>query len=307
MLHRVWKGVVGDDHMYYSSSSDGLTWTDQRQIRGRTSHGPALIVLNYRLHRAWKGADTSSIYHSSSPDGLTWTDPQQIRGDTNRGPALVAWNNTLYLAWKASTSTSMFMSSLSSDGRWLPLPHPAIAGSTSHTPALSVGAGLYSDYLYCLWKGADTDTRMFLAAGSSEDDWLLQPGHEWRVVGLGDEWEVVGRTSHGPALCPLGGRLYCLWKGEGSDSRTFISYSTNGQKWSWSPPQQVSGQTSHGPALATGPGGKFYRLWKNPDNAIMISIGTFGLFGIEWGVKWTAEQQIVGLTSNTPSLVNLGR
>ena len=66
MLHIVWKGVVGDNHMYHSSSPDGRTWTDPQQIRGQTSHGPALAVFNYRLHRAWKGADTTTIYYSSS-------------------------------------------------------------------------------------------------------------------------------------------------------------------------------------------------------------------------------------------------
>ena len=296
MLHRVWKGVVGDNHMYHSSSPDGRTWTDPQQIRGQTSHGPALAVFNNRLHRAWKGADTTTIYYSSSPDGLTWTDPQPIVGATNRGPALVAWNNTLYLARKADGSTSMYMSSLSADGRWVPLRQPAIAGRTSHTPALSVGAGGFADKLYCVWKGADTDTRMFLTTGSREDYWLLEPGHEL---------EVVGRTSHGPALSPLGGRLYRLWKGEGTDTRMFISSSESGA--GWSPPQQAGGQTTHGPALTQGPGG-LYRLWKDPNNAIMISIGTPAWSGVDWSsVEWTAKQQIVGLTGNTPSLVNLGR
>jgi hypothetical protein len=299
VFHRVWKGVVGDDHMYYSSSSDGLTWTDQQQIRGRTSHGPALIVFNYRLHRAWKGADTSSMYHSSSPDGVTWTDPQPIpEAYTSHGPALAVYHDTLYLAWKGAGHTSMYLSSLPPDGQWS-FPR-RIAGRTSHNPALSVG----NDRLYCLWKGEGTDTRMFTTSGSSEDPYLLLP------VNMGGwELEVSGRTSHGPALTYAS--TFCrLWKGEGTDTRMFMSTSdlpdgpAGTGYYIWSPPQQVGGQTSQGPALL--PRGGLYRLWKNStDDTMLISIGTVTRPS-SVHIEWTAKQPISGLTSHTPSLVRFG-
>ena len=301
MLHRIWKGVVGDDHMYHSASSDGLTWTDQRQIRGRTSHGPALIVFGRRLHRAWKGpGDDTNIYHSSSFDGLTWTDRQPIPDAyTSHGPALAVYNDTLYLAYRGS-NTYMYMSSLPPDGQWS-RPRP-IAGRTSHNPALSAGNGR----LYCLWKGVGTDTRMFTTSGSSEDPYLLLP-----VRAGGWELEISGRTSHGPALTRVG--TFCrLWKGEGTDARMFMSTSDHpdgpaGTGYHiWSPPQQVGGQTSHGPALL--PGGGLYRLWKNSaDDTMLISIGTLTRpTASSVHIEWTAEQPISGLTSHTPSLVRFG-
>jgi hypothetical protein len=124
--------------------------------------------------------------------------------------------------------------------------------------------------------------------------------------------EVPGRTSHGPALTRVGPMFYRLWKGEGTDTRMFISSGDHpdglidaGSRL-WSPPQQVSGQTSHGPALALGPAG-LYRLWKNSeDNTMRISTGRPTSSGID--IEWTADRQILGLTSNTPSpLVSFGR
>jgi hypothetical protein len=147
--------------------------------------------------------------------------------------------------------------------------------------------------LYCLWKGEGTDTRIFITDSPDAIPYLL----------LKDGMAIIqGRTSHGPALTRKDDKFYCLWKGEGSDTRMFISLGDL-TGTAWGRPQQVGGQTSHGPALARGPGGKLYRLWKNSvDNAIMISIGT----PISWtSVEWTAQQQIVGLTSNTPSLANI--
>jgi hypothetical protein len=305
MLHRVWKGVVGDNHMYHSSSPDGLTWTDQREIVGLTSHGPALAVFNNTLHRAWKGAgDDTKIYHSSSPDGLTWTDPQSVHsfGLTDHGPALAVWNNTLYLTWKAAGATMMSLFSRSADGRWSS--PDKIMGHTSNSPALSAGPP-DPETLYCLWRGADTDTRIYV---SYRTDRLEFPYH--KGVPLEDHLpgDATCRTSHGPALAHtvpryLGDRwfLFALWKGEGTDTRMFMS---SRDRATWYPPQQVGGQTSHRPALAPGPGGKLYRLWKNStDTTMMISVST-NIYPIG-GVEWTPKQPIAGLTNKTPSLVNL--
>lgn len=299
MLHRVWKGVVGDNHMYHSTSSDGLTWTDQRQIRGRTSHGPALIVFDGRLHRAWKADDTSSIRHSTSPDGVTWTDPQPIPDAyTSHGPALAVYkdtHDTLCLAWKGAGHTSMYLSSLPAGGQWS-RPRP-IAGRTSHSPALSAGGGR----LCCVWKGAGT-TRMFATSSSIDDPYLLLP-----VSAGGWQQELSGRTSHGPALTYMGS-FFRLWKGEGTDTRMFIVTSNYPEVIRAGSPydQQVGGQTSHGPALTSL--GKLYRLWKNStDNTMLISIGTITFPGTErLHIEWTAEQPIPGLTSHTPSLVRFG-
>ena len=38
--------MVGDPRMFFSSSHDGgETWTPEQQVRGLTSHGPALAVM----------------------------------------------------------------------------------------------------------------------------------------------------------------------------------------------------------------------------------------------------------------------
>src|SRR5215831_21199367 len=40
-----WKGVGNDPRMFFSSTRDGVNWTDQKQVGGGTSNGPALFAL----------------------------------------------------------------------------------------------------------------------------------------------------------------------------------------------------------------------------------------------------------------------
>jgi hypothetical protein len=59
-LYAAWKGVPGDERMFWSSF-DGTNWsTQQPGIGGGTSNGPSLAVFNGPLYAAWKGVDNDT-------------------------------------------------------------------------------------------------------------------------------------------------------------------------------------------------------------------------------------------------------
>jgi hypothetical protein len=54
-LYAVWKGVPGDNRMFWSSF-DGTSWSPEQQGVGTgTSDGPVLAIFNDRLYAVWKG------------------------------------------------------------------------------------------------------------------------------------------------------------------------------------------------------------------------------------------------------------
>ena len=105
-LYMAWKGVQGDQSIWWTSTSDGQHWASQNQIAlgfgYDTSVGPSLAVLNSTLYMAWKGVDgDEGIYWAASSDGQDWGAQLQVCGvGTSVGPCLAAYNSTLYMAWK---------------------------------------------------------------------------------------------------------------------------------------------------------------------------------------------------------------
>jgi hypothetical protein len=65
--YAAWKGVDGDQGIYWSSW-DGQNWAPQQKIDGAgTSVGPSLAAFNNSPYAAWKGVDgDEKIYWSSA-------------------------------------------------------------------------------------------------------------------------------------------------------------------------------------------------------------------------------------------------
>ena len=198
LLYAAWKGVTGDDRMFWSSF-DGSTWAPQQSpaIGGGSSTGPALAVFNNLLYAAWKGVTGDDRMFWSSFDGSSWA-PQQvgIGGGSSAGPSLAVYHDRLYAAWKgAGADDRMFWSSF--DGStWAPQQPdahggPSIGGGSSTGPALAV----FNNLLYAAWKGVTGDDRMF---------WSSFDGSSWapQQVGIGggsSAWPETGSVS-GPAI-----------------------------------------------------------------------------------------------------------
>jgi uncharacterized protein YkwD len=65
-LFAAWKGVNGDQRMFWSSF-DGNQWAPQQGgLGGGSTHGPSLAVFNNQLFAAWKGADPDQTMYWST-------------------------------------------------------------------------------------------------------------------------------------------------------------------------------------------------------------------------------------------------
>jgi hypothetical protein len=84
----VWKGIFGDQRLFYSSF-DGSAWTSQQLISGvASSVGPGIATFGNSLFAAWKGMLGDQAIWFSHFNGSAWA-AQQIVPGVGTSPDLV--------------------------------------------------------------------------------------------------------------------------------------------------------------------------------------------------------------------------
>jgi len=279
-LVMAWKGIEGDDGIYYSSFQGG--WAPQQKIAGvGTSHGPSLAVFNEKVYAAWKGIEGDQGLYYSSFDGNSWAPQQNVPGDgTSVGPSLAACNGTLFMAWKGIAGDDGIYYSYLEGASWAPQRNVPGVG-TSVGPSLAAFEGR----LYMAWKGIEGDDGIYYSV-YGQDGWAPQR----QVSGTG--------TSVGPSLAAFNGSLFMAWKGIEGDQGIYYSMFNNGL---WAPQQQLGGVgTSVGPSLATY-GDHLYMAWKGIEGDDGIYYSSFD------GAGWAPQQNVTGVgTSVGPGLAWIG-
>jgi Matrixin len=267
-LYMAWRGVSGDDGIYWSAF-EGSGWSPQENISGIGSlHGPALATGVTRnradgvpvtgLFMAWDGVPgDNAIYFAQNPGLSGWTGQRRIDGvGTSDRPALALFNGSMRMTWKGvSGDSAIYWSTFDGNG-WAP--QQQIRGrGTTHGPALAV----LGTRLYMFWKGVDGDSRVFYA-------WIDdQPGAIWQAQrevvytdsdSQGNVHLNIG-SSHRPAAAVRGNSTVLAWKGVPGDSGLWFAPLLNDE---WSGQINVSGVgSSAGPAVAT-LNGALYMAWK---------------------------------------------
>ena len=104
----VWRGVVGDEGLYWSvfdETTEQPKWSDQLTFTDRGSLGtPSLAAFQDQFFMAWRGIEGDenlywATYDPTHPRG--WTDQHQLSDRASTaGPALVSFQNKLYMIWK---------------------------------------------------------------------------------------------------------------------------------------------------------------------------------------------------------------
>lgn len=219
-LVMAWKGISGDQGIYFATKVPG-GWSGQQRVPGAgTSHRPALADFN-GLRMAWKGVSgDQGIYWSTlTPGG--WAAQQNIRGiGTSASPALVTYRNRLYMFWKGIEGDQQVYYSWLDAGPgaiWQPQRVVACAdyqvgggvwaniGGT-HGPSTAVRG----DRILLAWKGVAGDQGIYFS---------LFDGSEFtgqiRVDGVG--------TSQGPSVCTIGAFTHMAWKGVEGDNTIYWS------------------------------------------------------------------------------------
>jgi hypothetical protein len=129
-----------------------------------------------------------------------------------------------------------------------------------------------STQLIAAWK--NFDQKLYFA---------IYDGSNWTAPS-----QIAGvASSVGPSLATYGGKLYAVWKGEGSDESLWYAY-YDGKKWSGQTPGSSQTQipgigSSMGAAIAEFNDGKLYAIWKGKDSDVSLYNADFD------GTTWSAQ------------------
>jgi hypothetical protein len=221
-LLMAWKGVAGDQGIYYAFNPGPAGWSGQRRVPGAgTNARPAVVEYNGTPWMAWKGVDgDSGLYWSRFVNG-DWLPQQRVTGvGTSDAPALVVYNNFLYMFWKGVRGDSgIYFTRIGS----APAAIWDAQNRVSYTEAdtrgqqrLMVGttngpsATLRGDRILLAWKGVEGDTSIWFS---------LFDGSEFSgqvsVANVG--------TSNGPCVCAFAGQTHMLWQGVPGDHGIYWS------------------------------------------------------------------------------------
>jgi hypothetical protein len=266
-LYAAWKGVPGDDRLFYSPFN-GSTWAAQALVPGSSSTGASLAVFNGSLYAAWKGEGGDQRLWFSSFNGSAWAPQREMTGFSSVGPSLAVFNGDLYAAWKGEYLDQRIWLASFDGSAWSGQTQLPGVG-TSMGPSLAV----FNNMLYAAWKGQWTDERLWFSS---------YRGSTWAPQQV-----IPGASSMGPSLAVFNGRLYAAWKGESTDQRLWYSY-YNGS--SWAPQQLIPGFSSIGPSLAVF-NGTLYAIWKGEGADVRLWYSSFN------GSSWSAQSLIPGVGS----------
>ena len=80
-LYAAWKGVPGDERIYYSVWNGNAPWSPDTSMGGVTSTGPSLTAFNGAVFAAWKGEWTDTrLFFSSLGANPIWSPLELIPG-----------------------------------------------------------------------------------------------------------------------------------------------------------------------------------------------------------------------------------
>ncbi len=274
-LYAMWKGIPGDERIFYSRWNGTGPWSPKAPMQGLTSMGPSVTVYDGAVYAAWKGqfGDPRLFYAIIGTNGI-WSPQATIPwAYSDVGPALGAIGNKLVAVWKNAWDQTLWYSLF--DGRaWS-------AGKLIPGPESNVGPSLalYNGRLYVAFRGVYGNEHLF---------YMSFDGTNWSAA----EPIPSASSSVGPSLAGVGTKLYAMWKGLDADQGLYWS-SFDGK--SWAPQAQVPGVgSSVGPAISAY-NGVLYAMWKGAgaDNTLWMS----HLNGTTWAPH---TQPLVGSTGQDP-------
>jgi hypothetical protein len=261
-LYALWKGIPGDDRIFFSSWSGSGAWTPVTAVLGATSVGPSLTVFNGDVYAAWKGEWSDPRLFFGKYNGSAWGPQAQIPDVfSDVGPSIAAFGNKLYAAWKNAFDQSLWYASYNGTTWSAAAQIPGVASSKG--PALAA----FNGKLYAMWKGESNDQTLW---------WATFDGTKWSA----QTQNPNVASSVGPSLAVYNNKLFAMWKGESNDQGLYFA-SFDGSKWT--PQTEVAGvASSTGPAIATF-GGKLYALWKGENADLRLWDASYN------GTSWSGQ------------------
>jgi hypothetical protein len=157
---------------------------------------------------------------------------------------------------------------------------------TAHYSKSNPALAVYKGKLYCVHRG-DGDAKLWWTVYETTSADAAEPKSGWSP----DTAFPAHYSAAGPALAAFGDYLYCVHRGNGSDTELWW---TRFDGTRWSTDTRMSGRTSHAPALAVF-GGKLWCVYKGYNNNRLYS-RTFN------GTSWSSESEMAPQTDSNPAL-----
>jgi hypothetical protein len=185
----VWKGVAGDQGMYYATYGGG-GWSAQQFIGGAGSADRPTVCVDFdgvpRL--VWRGVNGDDGLYTSALVGLFWQPQDLVRWIiAGNGPA-----GTAEIGYPGGALG------------------PSIATADPGAPSFTAGGGSRGN-VFLTWRGILGDTSIYFTQGAPGGPG--QPPVEWS-----SQAAIEGvATSHRPAIALFGNRVQIVWKGSGGD------------------------------------------------------------------------------------------
>jgi hypothetical protein len=223
-LYAAWTGNAASSDIWYSTTSDGTTWSAQATVSGTwgtatSDHSPSLgvNVNGPLLWLAYKGKGNDNVYYSALSSG-TWAAPSAVPGAaTTVAPAIIGTPNATFsvftFAW--TTSAQQIDSEDITALGWSSI-HTLPKALTQQGPAMALMDGIH---LVFAWKGTGTSTKIFydFALDYSGGKDSFTPQQTQRQAG----------ADLAPALASNGTTLTAAWLGKSPSTAIFYSASTN--------------------------------------------------------------------------------
>ncbi len=301
----------GDENIYFASSSDGVTWSANRQVNddaGSADQGRPSLATDSQghLHLAWqdrRNGNYDIYYATSSNGGATWSTNERVSQDAGSAdqtaPALAVKNDgsQVYVAWQdGRNGDDDVYFARSASGAWTEARINNDAGSaTQGSPALGRSA---SGTLHLAWRDARNGSNDIYFARSTNS------GATWSAnmkvnddVGLHDQ--EAATVVEGPS-----GEVLLAWEDlRGVSYDIYVSRSQNdGQSWGANESAISEGGDAgqHLPAGVIGTQGNAYLVWQDDrrveQNVYFSREGTFyadgsftsRTFDTGWALSWGA-------------------
>jgi serine protease len=220
VLYAAWRGDSTNGAIFYSTTTDGTTWSPQATISGTwgtatTSGAPALGVNRNVLFVAYKGKSNTNVYFTS-PSGGSWQAPMAVPGATTEvAPAVVGTPNAKYsiFAFAWTTSSHQIDTDAITALGWASI-QTIPSALTEESPSV---ARLNSKTLVFAYKGTGTSTRIF---------YDMSFGYNGAADGFSKQLiQPQAGTNLAPAIATTGDTIAAAWRGTTS-SALFYSTST---------------------------------------------------------------------------------
>ncbi len=141
-LFAIYRGV-DDPGIFYTTTTDGVSWTPQAYLGAATSDTPAAVAYGGRIYVFWKSHSDQTLWYKSSSDGASWASELNhhltVAAGSSGGPSVTMFGNLLHVVWKGIEGDQRNVLGVQQRRREL---HRATAGRRQHQRWPSPGCRL---------------------------------------------------------------------------------------------------------------------------------------------------------------------